>query len=498
VRAFRAYLNAFRLAPTIRDRRPPVAAGRQHRHVPRRPRRPRRRQPAAASARRRKRETERPKRRRPRDGHRARDDDEDIAVDGRRRGRDRARGGARRPNGEDRHADAGERRERTSRRGDDDQATPPPVAAIGRCSISTSGAIRADDAVVEEEDADADVIEDWTPSCWRSQPPPQRWRARLPAPRRAPAEPEPRTRTSRSRTPWEELADAYDACPPRTSSTRGSTCEDRRGLGEGQKDIDRALNALERAFRLDIKERGIRDELERIGGQYDVGSRRRDLPGRASTSSVRSTRPWRCTTTPPAARGLGQSRQGEELYDGDPAPQVRRRGRAGAGRGHLPEQQRWEDLAQRPREADQRADRARCRSGPSGGSGCASWRAVRGSAGTPYEAIDTLERLLVEVADERAQPRRRGDARGERSRCWARHEALARLYSRVGLWGKVVDSLKRQAELTTDKQRARRCGSQVASVYEKELAVPSAPTEAYEAILASVPTTRRRWPPSIA
>ena len=52
VRAFRAYLNAFRLAPgRRRDRRPPLAAGHPHRHASRprpRPRRPRPRTAAAA------------------------------------------------------------------------------------------------------------------------------------------------------------------------------------------------------------------------------------------------------------------------------------------------------------------------------------------------------------------------------------------------------------------------------------------------------------------
>src|SRR4029079_6056160 len=70
---------------------------------------------------------------------------------------------------------------------------------------------------------------------------------------------------------------------------------------------------------------------------------------------------------------------------------------------------------------------------------------------------------------------------------WDAHEALARLYSRVGLWGKVVDSLKRQADLNPDPQKARALRLQVASVYEKELAVPERATEAYEAILASAP-----------
>jgi lipopolysaccharide biosynthesis regulator YciM len=67
------------------------------------------------------------------------------------------------------------------------------------------------------------------------------------------------------------------------------------------------------------------------------------------------------------------------------------------------------------------------------------------------------------------------------------HAALARLYSRVGLWAKVVESLQKQAELVTDRQRARTLRLEVATVYEKELSLAERATEAYEAILAEVP-----------
>ena len=51
----------------------------------------------------------------------------------------------------------------------------------------------------------------------------------------------------------------------------------------------------------------------------------------------------------------------------------------------------------------------------------------------------------------------------------------------------MVESLQRQAELTTDRQRARTLRMEVASVYEKELAGPERAIEAYEAILAEMP-----------
>ena len=58
------------------------------------------------------------------------------------------------------------------------------------------------------------------------------------------------------------------------------------------------------------------------------------------------------------------------------------------------------------------------------------------------------------------------------------YEALARLYSRVGLWPKVVESLQRQAELTGDRARARALRLEVAAVYGRSCAppAPSRPT----------------------
>ena len=89
----------------------------------------------------------------------------------------------------------------------------------------------------------------------------------------------------------------------------------------------------------------------------------------------------------------------------------------------------------------------------------------------PYEAIDTLERLLSEAAEEERAASESGHT-PDKAELLGAHEALVRLYSRVGLWSKVVESLQRQAELTTDRQRARALRMEVASVYEKELGRP--------------------------
>src|SRR6185436_4612020 len=86
----------------------------------------------------------------------------------------------------------------------------------------------------------------------------------------------------------------------------------------------------------------------------------------------------------------------------------------------------------------------------------------------PYEAIDTLERFVAEAAEEDRE--RSADAPvPDPAATLDALDALERMYSRVGLWAKVVESLQRHADLTTDAAAARTLRLRVAHVYEKEL-----------------------------
>ena len=147
------------------------------------------------------------------------------------------------------------------------------------------------------------------------------------------------------------------------------------------------------------------------------------------------------------------------------------------------DQQRWEDLANI---LEQRTAGA-TESLPQGPERRARLRELAGlyeeRLERPYEAIDTLERLLREWSDEE-----RGTAEPPPAEeILAAHEALSRLYSRVGLWNKVVESLQARADLTSEKDKARALRLEVAAVYEKELALPDRAIGAYESVLAEIP-----------
>ena len=203
-------------------------------------------------------------------------------------------------------------------------------------------------------------------------------------------------------TPWEELADAYDALPADDVETEKVHLQEIVEVWEkGQKDIDRALDALERWFRLDTKDAEVRAELERIGAQYNRWDRIAGIYlGAIDEFGPIDTAVALHHDAAKLRERLGQADQAEELYreilrlkSDDAVALVR-------VEEICRERERWEDLAQHPREAHRRPQR---------GAAARPERRKRlrelaslyeERLERPYEAIDTLERLLAEAAEE--------------------------------------------------------------------------------------------------
>src|SRR6185312_2442943 len=227
-----------------------------------------------------------------------------------------------------------------------------------------------------------------------------------------------------------------------------------------------------------------RNELERIAEAYD----RWDRIVAIYLGAIDEFAPIETAVTlhHEAARlrdRLNQTAQAEELYRAI----LRLRSDDPIALGRVEEicraQERWEDLANI---LEQRTG-APIESLPNGPERRVRLRELAGlyeeRLERPYEAIDTLERLLRESSDEE-----RGTAEPpSNEETLAAYEALARLYSRVGLWAKVVETLKSQAELVGDRDKARALRIEVAGVYERELTLPDRAIEAYESVLAEIP-----------
>ncbi|HVV17760.1 MAG TPA: tetratricopeptide repeat protein [Polyangia bacterium] len=355
--------------------------------------------------------------------------------------------------------------------GDDDdvggEVTPAPVVAEAGAGDSGALAIEDDDAIeVIEED---ELVEDEANEA----------AARPPATPAGPHEDAPFA------TPWEELAAAYEALPAEDADDRWVYLRKIAEVWErGQHDVERALDALERAFRLDISDVDVRAELERIADQYERWDRLAKIYlGAIDEFGAIETA---VTLHHDAARvreRLGQIAEAEELYRAI----LRIRSDDPIAIGRVEEicrtQERWEDLANI---LEQRTG-APTESLPNGPERRARLRELaalyEARLERPYEAIDTLERLLRESSEEE-----RGTAEPPApAETLAAHEALVRLYSRVGLWAKVVDILQAQSELVGDRDQARALRIEVAGVYERELTLPDRAIEAYEAVLAEIP-----------
>jgi tetratricopeptide (TPR) repeat protein len=345
---------------------------------------------------------------------------------------------------------------------------PEPLMAAPELGVTESGAVAIEDdaiEVIEEEE----LLEEA----------PDAELARPPSPPPALHEEQP------FHTPWEELAAAYESLPAEDADARWVYLRKIAEVWErGQHDVDRALDALERAFRLDIGDVDVRGELERIGAEYD----RWDRIVAIYLGAIDEFAPIETAVTlhHDAARlrdKLNQTAQAEELYRAI----LRLRSDDLVALRRVEEicrsQERWEDLANI---LEQRTGLP-SESLPNGPERRARLRELAGlyeeRLERPYEAIDTLERLLRESSDEE-----RGTAEPpSNEETLAAYEALGRLYSRVGLWAKVVDTLKSQAELVGDRDKARALRIEVAAVYERELTLPDRAIEAYEAVLAEIP-----------
>lgn len=283
---------------------------------------------------------------------------------------------------------------------------------------------------------------------------------------------------------WEELAQAYEHLPAPDAAARHRNLLSIADIWErGAHDLDRALGALERAFRLDLQDATVRGELDRIARAAERWDDVCEIYLRAAAEGV--TREQAVALNHDVARirdELNQTERAEERYqailimapdDGPALDRLEQVYRA---------QERWSDLAGI---LEKRA---------TGAIETAPYSERRGKAfelaelyekrlDRPYEAIDTLERYVSGIDEDE-----RGFDHPEVVREAAEaYDALSRLYARVGLWHKAVTALQEQVDLVTDAAAVRTLRGRMAEIYERELASPDLAMETYDAILSSAP-----------
>jgi tetratricopeptide (TPR) repeat protein len=283
---------------------------------------------------------------------------------------------------------------------------------------------------------------------------------------------------------WAEFAHAYELLPASEIPLRHKYLRRAADVWErGAREIDRALDALERAFKFDTQDELVRGDLRRLAAEHDRWDTVCSIFVRAADSSPREQAVALYHDVARFQEALGQHGRAEKSYQSvlllkpdDPAAM-----------DQLEElfrkQERWDDLASLLEKRTTGALDAL----PS-----ATTRRKRMQEladlydhrlERPYEAIDTYERFVTCADEDERGP---DNAEVIKESCEAL-EALSRLYARLGMWPKAVNALEREIDLGPERDQLRLLRWRIGEMKERELGLPDEAISAYEAILETAP-----------
>ena len=295
-----------------------------------------------------------------------------------------------------------------------------------------------------------------------------------PTPRMAGSRPPPTYATPAPpnvKTPWEELALAYETLPqdgPATTVNRLLQIADLWERGAG--DLDRAFVALEKAFRLDPDEPKVREAIEKLGKDKGAWERVSAIYLRLADEGGSADRNVRLHLE--VARiheEAGRAAEAEEQYNAVLAIQPSHEHALGRLEDLYRTTERWSDLAA----LLERRTAGLLERLPPGPRRTSALRELaelyEAKLGKPYEAVDAASRLAQEEPDN-------PDV----------FALEARLYTQVQMWAKVVEAYSREAE-HSDRTRAKEARRKIAQVYEQNLELPDRAVEAYRGLLEADP-----------
>jgi tetratricopeptide (TPR) repeat protein len=254
----------------------------------------------------------------------------------------------------------------------------------------------------------------------------------------------------------------------------------------GAHQVDRALEALERAFTLNTADDSVCVEMERLA---KLENRWDTVCGVYLRAADRGSRTDMVEFNLRAARireELGQREEAEERYRAvlvlepsnvESLNRLENIYRIG---------ERWSELAtvleRRALAGDARLDGPELRRKLFELAELYEQRLER-----PYEAVDTLEKYVASIEEEKPGAAGIDPTDHLVAEARAGYAALARLLGKVGMAQKAAAALQRELELAGDGAEARDARGHLAEIYERELALPAKAIEVYEAILARTP-----------
>jgi len=291
---------------------------------------------------------------------------------------------------------------------------------------------------------------------------------------------------TRFESPWQEWVQAYELLNADVITRHRYLVKVADIWMRGANDVDRALEALERAFVLNTSDEAVCAEIERLAKSEDRWDAVCAIYLRAVERGVRADMVAFNLRVARIREDLAQLDLAEGRYRAvlvlEPSHQESLEHLENIYRGAA----RWSDLAtvleRSALSGDAHLEGPEMRRKAFELAELYEQRLER-----PYEAVDTLEKYVASIEEEKlneASTQRTTDIVVEARLGYA---ALARLLGKVGLAQKAAAALQRELELAGDGEGAREARGHLAELYERELALPAKAIEVLEAILATSP-----------
>ena len=287
-------------------------------------------------------------------------------------------------------------------------------------------------------------------------------------------------------SPWQEWVQAYELLTADVITRHRYLMKVADIWMRGAHDVERALEALERAFVLNTNDDAVCAEMERLAKSESRWDTVCAIYLRATEHGSRSHIVAFNLRVARIREDLGQRELAEERYRAvlvlDPSNSVALDRLEDIYRTTS----RWSDLAyvleRCTLAGDARLEGTEMRRKAYELAELYEQRLER-----PYEAVDTLEKYVASIEEEKLSEE--GSERMDEIVAEARagYAALARLLGKVGLAQKAAAALQRELELAGEGEGAREARGHLAEIYEHELALPAKAIEVLEAILVKSP-----------
>jgi tetratricopeptide (TPR) repeat protein len=287
-------------------------------------------------------------------------------------------------------------------------------------------------------------------------------------------------------SPWQEWVQAYELLTADVITRHHYLMKVADIWMRGAHDVDRALEALERAFSLNTSDESVCTEMERLAKIEDRWDTVCAIYLRAADRGSRSDMVAFNLRAARIREDLSQREQAEERYRAVLVLEPSNVTALDRLENIYRTTERWTELAyvleRRTLAADARLEGPEMRRKAFELAELYEQRLER-----PYEAVDTLEKYVASIEEEKPGQERTEHSDEIIAEARAGYAALARLLGKVGMAQKAAAALQRELELAGDGESAREARGHLAEIYENELALPAKAIEVYETILANTP-----------